>query len=159
MAQHGAITNEGLAVLCSEIKTNGETADNAGTAVVRLSELMQQGFREVNAALNDFPNVTAFTIPAVAGTTAWGLDNEETSDYKWHFDITDESVTPYDVAIVNVSRVGLNAAKRCGLCKQNETLTGKIRLRAVAVPPESIAAEYYVCPGKEPAAESEKEEE
>ena len=154
MAKHRTLPSEGLAVLCSAIRTNGATAESAGTAVVQLSQAVQQGFEELEAAINDFPLVTAFSIPATA--SAWVLDSGEESDYKWHYDVTAEGLTAADVAIVTISRSGMEAARRCGLCPQNETLEGKIRLRAMSVPPSSIAAEYYVCPGKE---EEEQQEE
>lgn len=144
---HRTIPDEGLAVLCSAIKTNEQTAEQVGSAVTQLSQAMQQGFEEIEEALNDFPTVTQFSIPATA--SSWTLDSNEESDYKWHYDITVADVTEADVAIVTISRSGIESARRCGLCPQNETLAGKIRLRAISVPPSSIEAEYYVCPGKE----------
>ncbi|MBQ8697555.1 MAG: hypothetical protein IJ521_00955 [Schwartzia sp.] len=149
---HRTLPEEGLAVLCSAIKTNEQTAEQAGSAVTQLSQAMRQGFQEIEDALNDFPTATPFSIPA--DTSLWTLDSEETTAYKYHHDITVEGVTAYDVAIVTVSRESIGAARLCGLCPQNETLAGKIRLRAKSVPTSSIAAEYYVCPGKE---ESEEE--
>lgn len=144
---HRTLPDEGLAVLCSAIKTNEQTAEQAGSAVTQLSQAMRQGFQEIEDALNDFPTATPFSIPA--DTSLWTLDSEEETDYKWHHDVTAEGVTAADVAIVTISRSGMEAARRCGLCPQNETLAGKIRLRAISVPPSSIEAEYYVCPGKE----------
>ncbi|MBQ8699521.1 MAG: hypothetical protein IJ521_11085 [Schwartzia sp.] len=151
---HRTLPEEGIAVLCSAIKTNEQTAEQAGSAVTQLSQAMRQGFQEIEDALNDFPTATPFSIPANA--SSWTLDSEEETDYKWHYDVTAEGVTAADVAIVTISRSGMEAARRCGLCPQNETLAGKIRLRAMSVPPSSIAAEYYVCPGKE---EEEQQEE
>ena len=148
------LPSEGLAVICDAVKANAAAAENAGTAVTALSQAMARGFEELEAAINDFPLVTAFSIPATA--SAWVLDSNEETDYKWHYDVTAEGVTAADVAIVTISRSGMEAARRCGLCPQNETLEGKIRLRAMSVPPSSIAAEYYVCPGKE---EEEQQEE
>lgn len=149
MAKHRTLNAEGLAAICSDIKENRAAAASAGTAVATLSEAVQRGFKELTDAINDFPRATPFAIPATASETAWILDNEETSDYKWHYDIAAADVSTADVAIVTVSRSGAEAARRCGLCPQNETLAGKIRIRAMSVPPQSIAAEYYVCPGKE----------
>lgn len=144
---HRTLPEEGLAVLCSAIKTNEQTAEQAGSAVTQLSQAMRQGFQEIEDALNDFPTATPFSIPADA--SLWVLDSNEESDYKWHYDVTVTDVSVADVAIVTISRSGMESARRCGLCPQNETLAGKIRLRAISVPPSSIEAEYYVCPGKE----------
>lgn len=144
---HRTLPEEGLAVLCSAIKTNEQTAEQAGSAVTQLSQAMRQGFQEIEDALNDFPTATPFSIPADA--SLWVLDSNEESDYKWHYDVTVTDVSVVDVAIVTISRSGMESARRCGLCPQNETLAGKIRLRAISVPPSSIEAEYYVCPGKE----------
>ena len=141
------LPSEGLAVICDAVKANAAAAENAGTAVAALSQAMAQGFEELEAAINDFPLVTAFSIPANA--ESWTLDSNETSEYKYRHDVTAEGVTAADVAIVTISRSGIAAAGICGLCPQNETLTGKIRIRSKFVPTSSIAAEYYVCPGKE----------
>ena len=156
MAKHRTLPREGLAVLCSAITTNETTAENAGTAVVKLSETMKKGFEEIEDALNDFPKATSFSIPAEA--SAWTKDDEEQSVYKYRYDVTAEGVTAADVAIVTISRSGFSSARLCGLCPQNETLSGKIRLRAKSVPTSSIAAEYYVCPGKEESEEESEEE-
>ena len=144
---HRTLPEDGLAVLCSAIKTNEQTAEQAGSAVTQLSQAMRQGFQEIEDARNDFPAATPFSIPADA--SLWVLDSNEESDYKWHYDVTVTDVSVADVAIVTISRSGMESARRCGLCPQNETLAGKIRLRAISVPPSSIEAEYYVCPGKE----------
>lgn len=153
---HRTLPEEGLAVLCSAIKTNEQTAEQAGSAVTQLSQAMRQGFQEIEDVINDFPVATAFSIPATA--SSWTLDSEETTAYKYYHDVTVEDVTTHDVAIVTISRDSIGSARLCGLCPQNETLAGKIRLRAKSVPTSSIAAEYYVCPGKEESGEESEEE-
>lgn len=149
------LPSEGLAVICDAVKANAAAAESAGTAVTALSQAMAQGFEELEAAINDFPLVTAFSLPVNA--EAWTLDNNETSDYKYYHDVTAEGVTVYDVAIVNISRASFQAARLCGLCPQNETLAGAIRIRAKSVPTSAITAEYYVCPGKEPEQAQENQ--
>lgn len=150
------LPGEGLAVICDAVKANAVAAENAGTAVTALSQAMAQGFAELEAAINDFPLVTAFSIPA--DSEEWTLDDSETSDYKYYHDVTVADLTAYDIAIVTISRNSFQTARLCGLCQQNETLAGAIRIRARSVPTSNIAAEYYVCPGKEPEENRENQE-
>ena len=87
----------------------------------------------------------AVTIPSAG----WTVDNNETSSYTRYYDIPAAGVTTHDVAIVTIHRSGIAAAQAAGLCPQNETLTGKIRLRTKTAPASAIAAEYCICPGRE----------
>ncbi len=102
------------------------------------------------AAINEladeaFRGTVAVTIPS----GGWTVDNNETSSYTRYYDIPAAGVTTHDVAIVTIHRSGIAAAQAAGLCPQNETLTGKIRLRTKTAPASAIAAEYCICPGRE----------
>lgn len=141
---HRALNDNSLAVLCSSIKENRATAANAGEAVVQLSEAMQQGFKEVEDALNDLPSATSFSIPV----TGWTKDTEETSGYPYHYDLTVEGIGAEDFPIVTVAPSGQATARSCGLCPTCESLAGVIRLWAESVPTTSIAAEYWIVDGK-----------
>ena len=78
------------------------------------------------------------TIPA----TGWSTDS--TAVYPKYCDITISGLTANDVARVNLSTAEQATAVACGLCPTCETMSGKLRLRAVSVPAASMAAQCRV---------------
>ena len=58
-------------------------------------------------------------------------------------------VTARDRAAVAIAPAGIDVAVACGLCPTNETMAGKIRVRAKSVPAAEIAAEFWLMQGKE----------
>lgn len=149
-----ALRGGGLAALCDSIKA---IRTGASSAVVRLGELMDKGFQEVEDALNDFPKSTPVTVPA----TGWAKDEAGSADYPYCYDIPVENVTAADRAAVTILPGSYAVAVACGLCPANETLDptgtapegqptiGYIRIRSAHVPTDSISAEYWVENGKE----------
>lgn len=94
-------------------------------------------------AWNAKPSAASVTIP----TTGWGSDS--TAGYPAYYDITVAGVTVKDRANVTIAVGSLATAEACGMCPTNETLAGKIRIRAVSVPTAAISAEYWIEKGKE----------
>lgn len=94
----------------------------------------------------------SITIPA-EGWASEEIDEtgeEETeASYPFYYDVAAASVTAKDSADVTISRGSLGTAVGCGLCPTSETTEGKIRLRAMRVPTEAMAAEYRLRSGKE----------
>ena len=66
-----------------------------------------------------------------------------------HYDIAAEGVTASDRAEITIAPGSLGTAKACGLCATNETMAGKIRVRAINIPAEAISAEFWIEDGKE----------
>ena len=95
------------------------------------------------------------TIPA----SGWALDAEEATDYKYYTEISVTGIEAWDVAEITLARGSYSTARLCGLCRECETLAGKIRLRAQRIPAAAMAATCEIRPGREPAAEEEEEEE
>lgn len=98
---------------------------------------------EIDDAKLDKPVPTPCTIP----TTGWQSDS--TAGYPKYYDISVTGITAKDRAEITISHSSLDTAKTCGLCPTNETLAGKIRVRAVSVPTKAISAEYWIMDGKE----------
>jgi len=92
----------------------------------------------------DKTNAVAVTIPA----SGWSEDASSAS-YPKYYDIAVAGVTANDRAEITIAPGSLDTAKACGLCPTNETLAGKIRVRATSVPAAAIAAEYWISDGKE----------
>ncbi len=86
-------------------------------------------------------------VPVTIPTTGWGSDS--TTGYPKYFDIAVNGLTANDRAEVTLAYESLAAAKACAMCPTNETMAGKIRIRAAAVPETAIVAEYWITNGKE----------
>ena len=84
---------------------------------------------------------TSVTIPK----TGWNSDS--TAKYPKYYDIAVTGVTASDRANVDIAPAALGTAEDCGLCPACETLAGKIRLRAVSVPTETMTATYWIQKG------------
>lgn len=89
------------------------------------------------------PTATPITIP----TSGWQSDS--TAGYPKYYDISVTGITAKDRAEITISHSSLDTAKTCGLCPTNETLAGKIRVRAASIPTAAISAEYWIMDGKE----------
>ncbi len=89
------------------------------------------------------PKINAVTI-SVSG---WSYNNNETSDYKYYYDIPAAGVTTNHIAEVNFAPVSVDIAADAEVCPTNQTLAGKIRLRAKNVPSYALTAEYHVIEG------------
>lgn len=91
----------------------------------------------------DVPRATAVTIPV----SGWSSDS--TAGYPKYYDISVSGITANDRASITIAQASLAAAKACGMCPSNETLAGKIRIRAARVPTAAITAQYWIDKGKE----------
>ena len=110
--------------------------------VAELAEAMTAAVSELAAAKADKGATVAVSIPAAG----WQSDS---GDYPYYYDIVAAGVTARDRAAVAIAPAGIDVAVACGLCPTNETMAGKIRVRAKSVPAAEIAAEFWLMQGKE----------
>lgn len=120
-----------------------EARDHAGGLVAKLAKTATEAIEELEQAKADKAQSVAITIPA----TGWASDSG--GDYPHYYDIAAEGVTANDRAAITIAPGSLGTAKTCGLCATNETMAGKIRVRAIQVPAEAISAEFWIEDGKE----------
>ena len=120
-----------------------EARDYAGGLVAKLAKTATEAIEELEQAKADKAQSVAITIPA----TGWASDSG--GDYPHYYDIAAEGVTANDRAAITIAPGSLGTAKTCGLCATNETMAGKIRVRAIQVPAEAISAEFWIEEGKE----------
>lgn len=120
-----------------------EARDYAGGLVAKLAKTATEAIEELEQAKADKARSVAITIPA----TGWASDSG--GDYPHYYDIAAEGVTANDRAAITIAPGSLGTAKTCGLCATNETMAGKIRVRAIQVPAEAISAEFWIEDGKE----------
>ncbi len=120
-----------------------EARDYAGGLVAKLAKTATEAIEELERAKADKAQSVAITIPA----TGWASDSG--GDYPHYYDIAAEGVTANDRAAITIAPGSLGTAKTCGLCATNETMAGKIRVRAIQVPAEAISAEFWIEDGKE----------
>lgn len=120
-----------------------EARDYAGGLVAKLAKTATEAIEELEQAKADRAQSVAITIPA----TGWASDSG--GDYPHYYDIAAEGVTANDRAAITIAPGSLGTAKTCGLCATNETMAGKIRVRAIQVPAEAISAEFWIEDGKE----------
>lgn len=145
----------GLAALCNHIKAIKQTAEQSGSAVSALAQATAGSIEEIEGILGekqDASNAVPFTIPA----TGWASEEIDESsgeadihEYSYYYDLAVDGITAKDRADVTIAPGSIETATACGLCPATETLAGKIRLRALRQPSENIAAEYWLCSGKE----------
>ena len=88
------------------------------------------------------PKSTAVTIP----TSGWGSDSDP--DYPKYYDIAVSGITANDRASIDFPMSSEALVKACGMWHTNQTLAGKIRIRAKKVPTAAISAQYWVEKGK-----------
>lgn len=120
-----------------------EARDYAGGLVAKLAKTATEAIEELEQAKADKAQSVAITIPA----TGWASDSG--GDYPHYYDIAAEGVTANDRAAITIAPGSLGTAKTCGLCATNETMAGKIRVRAINIPAEAISAEFWIEDGKE----------
>lgn len=120
-----------------------EARDYAGGLVAKLAKTATEAIEELEQAKADKAQSVAITIPA----TGWASDSG--GDYPHYYDIAAEGVTANDRAAITIAPGSLGTAKTCGLCATNETMAGKIRVRAINIPSEAISAEFWIEDGKE----------
>lgn len=120
-----------------------EARDYAGGLVAKLAKTATEAIEELEQAKADRAQSVAITIPA----TGWA--SETGGDYPHYYDIAAEGVTASDRAEITIAPGSLGTAKACGLCATNETMAGKIRVRAINIPAEAISAEFWIEDGKE----------
>jgi len=134
------------ALFSSLIQIKGAADDNAsavsglGQDFAEMAELTAQEL----AGKQDKFSAVAVTLPA----SGWASDG--TVGYPYYCDLPVEGITAKDRVEVTISPAGLGTAFSCGLCPTNETLEGKIRIRAAGVPEKDIPAEYWVEQGGNP---------
>jgi len=94
--------------------------------------------------LSKKPVTVAITIPV----TGWVLDNAETSDYKYYFEVEVANLKTADIVEIFYSRGSIGAVLEAGICpSDNAPMSGKFRIYAAAVPTEPINATYVVWKG------------
>lgn len=121
-----------------------EAAKNYATGLFgELAQTVTEAIGELNSVKANKAEAVGITIPA----TGWQSDSG--GDYPHYYDITAEGVTASDRAEITIAPGSLGTAKTCGLCATNETMAGKIRVRAINVPTEAISAEFWIEDGKE----------
>lgn len=113
----------------------------AGAVAQAAAEAIEEVLDVVKA---DKAEATAIAIP----TTGWS-EEADSESYPYYYDIVVAGITANDRAEITIAPGSLDTAKACGLCPTNETLAGKIRVRATSVPEAEIAAEYWIDDGKE----------
>lgn len=121
-----------------------DTLQFALEQVVKFSKAALDAIKEVEAAKSDKRNAVSVTIP----TSGWTSDTS-VSAYPYKYEISVSSITAKDLVIINISPGSQATAIACGLCPTNETVAGKIRIRAVKTPSTSMQAEYWIEKGKE----------
>lgn len=130
--------------LTSQIKTALQKAKSyTASHISELAQATTELFEEVDAVKLDKPQAVAVSIPA----TGWQTDEAEGAAYPLYCDISVSGLAPVDIADVRIAPGSQPAAIACGLCATSETLAGVIRLRAVSVPAEALAAEYVITKG------------
>lgn len=112
--------------------------------VGELASATVAAMEELESKKADVSSSTAVIIPS----SAWGSDNGMVG-YPIFYDIAAAGVTEKDRAEVSIAPGSMETAKTCGLCPTNQTLAGRIRIRAASVPSGDIAVEYWVMNGKE----------
>lgn len=122
-------------VLQSKKYTAREIAELAETTVAALTELQEN--------TQPAPLHGTATLPV----SGWNHDN--TAGYPYYYDIAIPGVTDRDFAAINFAPSSLEIARACGLCSVNESMAGKVRLRAITVPTAAIQAEYWIQKGKD----------
>lgn len=145
-----AFNADSLNALCAAMLQIQGAADDNTSAVAELGGNFQNFTKLVNAAIKDMdalkqdkPRPVSVVIPAN------GWERDDTEEYPYYCDLLADGVTAADRAEVTFSPAGLRTAYLCGMCQTNETLEGKIRLRAAGEPEKDIPAEYWIEKGEE----------
>lgn len=135
----------GKMTLVEHLKACAEAARNFTNSLVgNLATTVTETFEEMDAVKADKPSAVSTSI-----TVAGWVSDSSVSGYSYRYDIAAESVTAKDIATVSIDPSSMAVANACGMCPANETLAGKIRLRATTLPTAAIKAEYWIEHGKE----------
>lgn len=125
-----------------QLKSLAQAAKNFSNNLVgELANATAEAIEEINDLKSDKVKVVSVSIPI----TGW---NSDSGSYPNYYDIAVEGVTENDIAEVTVTLASMDIAVSCGLCPINETLAGKIRIRAKTVPTSEIGVEYVIAKGK-----------
>lgn len=119
-----------------------------GKDIQTLSDLVAEGLQEAGTAI-DRKQDKSEKVSVTILVSGWTADTDNTSRYKYYYDIDALGVMPKDKVDITISLSSLKTAVSCGLCPVNETLEGKIRIRTINIPDSSIIAEYWIEYGKE----------
>lgn len=143
-------TAKGLKALISRVIQAKKAAEDSSSAASSLSREFQTLAKLTSDAIKDMDSLKqdkTDSVKATLSVKAWSQD--ETAGYPCYCDLTVEDLTISDRAVVTIAPTGLEAASLCGLCPTNETLEGKIRLRAAEIPTTDISIEYWIEKGEE----------
>ncbi len=80
-------------------------------------------------------------------TSSWAAEPGGIASYPYYCDIAVSGVTANDHADVVIAPASMDVAVSCGICPSCQTVAGKIRLRAAAVPTASITVGYEIRKG------------
>lgn len=110
-----------------------------------LDEFLQNFSTETSIAISNLkPVKTLITIP----TEGWILDDAETSDYKYFFEIEVENLSENDIVEIFYSRSSISTVLEAGICpSDNQPLQGKFRIYSADIPTQDISASYVVWKG------------
>lgn len=145
----------GFTALCNHIKAIKATAEQSGSAVADLAASTAASLEEIDGLFDtkqDKTKAVPISIPATGWVSEEVSDNPEIEDgaaYPFYYDLPIAGVTAKDRVDISIAHTSLEAATACGFCPTTETLAGKVRLRAVSQPSVALAAEYWLCGGKE----------
>ena len=88
------------------------------------------------------------SIAVAIQTTGW-VEDAANADYPYYYDIAVSGITAKDRVGITIAPGSLANAVDCKLCPTNNTMAGKIRIWAKAVPAAVISAEYWLDQGEE----------
>lgn len=129
--------------LLQHIRASALTAKNFTSGLIaELAQTVSDAVGELSDLKADKTESVSATIP----TAGWSSDSN--TSYPNYYDIPVTGVTAQDRAEITLYPDSLETAKTCGLCPTNETLAGKIRVRASSVPASDLNIEYWVEKGK-----------
>ena len=112
------------------------------TVIGAIEETEQKIPTKVSQLENDSGYKTTDTTYTVTiPVSGWKTDTS-VADYPYYYEISASSVTANDLASVIIAPGSQSVAMACGMCPTNETLSGKIKIRARNIPAKSISAEY-----------------
>ena len=139
----------------NHLKACAQRVENYVLGLLRdVTSTTADALEELDNVKADKPIPTPYTIP----TTGWvkGTGADADADYPYYYDIVVVGVTAADVAEIDLPVISFDAVKACGLCPTNETLAGKIRIRAVSIPTTTISAQYTITEGLTPEQAAER---
>lgn len=128
-------------MIFGQLKSLAQAAKNFSNNIVgELANATAEAIEEINDLKSDKIKVVSASIP----TTNWNTDS---GSYSKYYDIAVTGVSANDIAEVTVVSDSMDIAVSCGLCNINETLAGKIRIRAKSVPTKAINIQYIIMKG------------